>query len=84
MPNRLFDLFPGDERQIACPWICGESDTKSLQVRVMLWTEIFLRWDKRGGKSRVCDRTVEREKSSSQANNPEYDRASNWMDSVCQ
>src|SRR4029450_5464503 len=84
MPNRLFDFFRRDERQIACPRVCGESDTKSLQVGVMLRTGILLRWDKRSGKPCVCNRTIEREKSSSQANSPEYDRASDRMDSVCQ
>src|ERR1700730_15359916 len=84
MPNRLFDLFLGDECQIACPRISSESDTKSLQIGVVLRTGVFLRRDKGSGKPRVCNRTVEREKSSSQANGPEYDRASNWMHSISQ
>ena len=84
MPNRLFDFLLRDDRQVTCPWICGESDTKSFQIGVVLRTGMFLRWDKRSRKPCICKRKVEREKASSQANSPEYDRASNRMNSVSQ
>src|SRR5947199_215711 len=61
MPNRLFDFLLCDERQVACPWICGESNTKSLQIGVVLRTGMFLRWVKRSRKSCICNRKVEGE-----------------------
>src|SRR6266545_2116839 len=42
MPNCLFDLFLADERQIACPRICGESDTQSFQKSVVVRAGILL------------------------------------------
>src|SRR6266545_1736279 len=84
MPNCLFDLFLADERQIACPRICGESDTQSFQKSVVVRAGILLGREKCRRKFAVCNRAVQRETSSSQANSPEYDCASDRMDSVSQ
>ncbi len=51
MPNRLLNFLRGNERQIECPRICGETCAESLQIGVVLRTGILLGQDKRGRKS---------------------------------
>src|SRR6266480_2779571 len=84
MSNCTFDLLLCGEGSASRPRIYGKSDAERLQIGVVLWAR-FLRWrDKRRGKLCVCNDAIEREKSSSQANTPEYDRPSDWMDSLSQ
>ena len=80
MYNCVFDLLVGDKWHMSCPGIYGESDPESLQIGVVLWTGILLWRDERSGKPCVCNRAVEREKSSSSANAPEYDCPGDRMD----
>lgn len=61
-------------------WIYGESDPENLQIGVVLWAGILLWGDEGSGKPCICNCTVEREKSSSSANAPEYDCPGDRMD----
>src|SRR4029434_3720891 len=84
MSNRIFDLLLCGERLASRPRIYGESDAERLQIGVILWARFLLWRDKRRGKHYVCNDAIEREKSSSQSNTPEYDRAGDRMDSLSQ
>src|SRR5438552_13541646 len=84
MSNCTFDLRLCGEGLASRPRICCESDAESLQIGIVCRTG-FLHWrDKRCGKPCVCDDAIEGEKSSSQANTPEYDRTSDRMDPLSQ
>src|SRR5207248_4332919 len=78
------DLLLCGEGSAARPRIYGESDAERLQIGVVLWARFLLWRDKRSRKPRVCNDAIEREKSSSQTNTPEYDRTSDRMDSLSQ
>src|SRR4029453_13498171 len=84
MSNRIFDLLLCGETLASRPRIYGESDAERLQIGVVLWARFLLWRDKRSRKPRVCNDAIEREKSCSQANTPEYDRAGDRMDSFSQ
>src|SRR4029453_14770112 len=84
MSNRIFDLLLCGERLASRPRIYGEADAERLQIGVILWARFLLWRDKRRGKPCVCNDAIEREKSSSQANTPEYDRAGDRMDFLSQ
>src|SRR6266516_2480925 len=84
MSDCMFDVFPCDKRLISCSWVCGKPHAESLQIGIVLRAGIFLWRDKCSGKSCICNCAVEREKSSSSANTPEYDCPSDRMDSVGQ
>src|SRR5947199_6651346 len=84
MSNCIFNFLLCREGFSSRPRICGESDAESLQISIVCGAG-FLFWrDKRRGKLCVCNDAIQREKSSSQANTPEYDRSSDWMDSLSQ
>src|SRR6266446_8872396 len=84
MSNCIFNLLLCGEGFTSRPRIYGESDPESLQIGVVSRAGFLLWRDKRSRKSCVCNGAIEREKSSSQANTPEYDCASNRMDSLSQ
>src|SRR5881392_4340914 len=80
MSNCVFDLLIGGKRHMSSPWIYGESSPESLQKGVVLWAGILLWRDEGSRKPCICNCIVEREKSSSSANAPEYDCPGDRMD----
>jgi hypothetical protein len=79
MSHCVFDLLVGDKGHMPRPWIYGESDPERLQIGIVLWAGILLWRDEGSRKSCICNCAIEREKSSSSANAPEYDRPSYRM-----
>src|SRR5437660_12817854 len=84
MSHCVFDLLISNKRHMSCPWIYGESDPERLQIGVVLWAGILLWRDEGSRKPCICNCAVEREKSSSSANAPEYDCPGDRMESVGQ
>jgi hypothetical protein len=84
MSNRIFDLLLCGEGFASRPRIRGQSDAERLQIGVVLWARFLLWRDKRSRKLCVCNDAIEREKSSRQANTPEYDRTRDRVDSLSQ